>query len=155
MECKKSQKKRHPDTNSQQNLSKKQPKSTKKSPRKTLRNKNTEFFRSLFSPCDMLSTFSAPSNGAESKDPASRYPEASASGLSSPAEEGVSTPGVQTAPTNNEARTTDNEPVTLHAVAQPTTASHPDVLVPHLRVLGDIPGQQLPAGLRLQVADLD
>jgi hypothetical protein len=38
---------------------------------------------------------------------ASRYPEDLSSGLSSPAEEGVSTPGVQAAPTNNEERITD------------------------------------------------
>ena len=66
--------------------------------------------------------------GAQSKDPdilhtatadsvipieaaptaASRYPEDSSSGLSSPAEEGVSTPGLQTAPTNHVQRTTYN-----------------------------------------------
>src|ERR1035441_7900024 len=66
---------------------------------------------------------------------ASRYPEDLSSGLSIPAEEGVSTPAVQAAPTNNEERTTDNDPLqnchperssasAPNAVEGPAVASH-------------------------------
>jgi hypothetical protein len=58
----------------------------------------------------------APQLCADTSALASRYPEASASGLSSAAqEEGALAPGVQAVPTNNEERTTNNELLTLKA----------------------------------------
>jgi len=62
----------------------------------------------------------APPLCADTSAFASRYPEASASGLSPAAqEEGALAPGVQAAPTDNEEHTTDNELLTLNAVAGP------------------------------------
>jgi hypothetical protein len=62
----------------------------------------------------------APQLCADTSALASRYPEASASGLSPAAqEEGALAPGVQAVPTNNEECTTDNELLTLNAVAGP------------------------------------